>query len=286
MTETKRFPRRPSGEELGNIVAEMQEAFDAKTTSNALSGQRQYREGTMKPFQGFSPEVFARRYEVSLHYDDPSTQEITERVVQPLLHLAAAHNIQGIWAGVGDFAPHTTLQIADFPLGTDPSEQQKKIDFLNSQYSHLQMIAKVLTGKEAVFDQLVLAGSFMYICTGAVARGQRTQDAVYGLQRTREVIEAIYRRGETYGNFGDDPVTPTISLAVPERTGTYYNIVHCSVGRMTAPATPEQLTAFSQEVYEQIGKPLQQNPVIAKVSDVLVGTSYDHAIQRNPDIFT
>lgn len=251
------------------IVTKRQAAYRAKIENNRAIGLTAFSSESFVPFKGWSIETSGATFDTILQLDEPSQELIRQRVVEPLQQLAQAHNITAIYPGKGDGPAHVVLQPGKFTnLTTDQIEAIK--NYLSSNKSHLNMLAKVMEGITFHHDTLIVAAPTTYICAG------QFDDEQGGAFRARKIIEQII-------NNALDRLKPSFQQIKGTFTPNYYHdIFHSSVMRLTQTAPSENLIAFAQEAYATIGKNLSKNPIPITLAGLYRGMAIDYQRQYVP----
>lgn len=261
--------------ERHHFMRQAQRDFDKKIATNRESGLKAFASGEFKPFKGFPKEGFDNLFAMGCELDPQSQQEVITRISAPLAGIAEDLGIGGIFAGTGekpDLNPHITLFNGKFD-GMSPEDRDAIMQFLLSNYSHLNMIAGVYPGLSFDIDTFVAAP----VSIATSSRFDESQGAPF---RTRLMAEEIFdravaRREKEVGH----PIEG--SFGYPYR---WNDILHMTIGRITDSASPEALLEFADRADAEIGVPLKQEPIHVTVAGVNLGRAGDIIAKENPSL--
>lgn len=246
------------------IVAQEQAAYLAKITKNQAEGLRVLSSGEYPLFRGWSVETSGRTFDTILLLDEASQRLIAERVVEPLHKLAQVHNVTAVYPGLGDGPAHVVLQPGKF-TNLNPEQVDAIKNYLGSNKSHLNMLAKILKGLTFHHDTLVIAAPTTYICASKFDGEQG------GAFRARQVIDRII--AHALGNLKSTSEQPVAGTFTPNN---YDDIFHSSVMRFTQQADPRDLIAFTEEAYATVGEDLRKEPLPITIADLYRGMAVEY----------
>ena len=242
-----------------NTFTNIQLSFLKKINGNRGSPFKQYRKGEEKLFKGWSEQMWSGVFEVALEIDQPSQDQIIERVVKPLKAIADNTNISAIFAAEKDFPPHVTLHISSFKNMTQ-EQQDLILSWLQSDESGIEALLLPLIGLEFDLNTLVI-GSNSYLCAREF---EGNQEDVFNI---RKQLERIWARSvETLGR--EQKIAIEGSFKPPY---SFDNIFHSSILRITEPIGLDQFRRFAGLAYYYLQEELNLNPLSIKVESVYQG---------------
>lgn len=249
--EQRTYPVRDTA-----IREAMQAAYLAKCERNIKAAQNAFSTGEFQPYNGVSQEAMSTPFYIRLELDETSQRRIITEVAEPLERLANKYAIPSIFTGKNDLPPHISLDIGMFK-GMTPEQIEKSREWLLSNRSHLNLLAKILTGLTFHMNTLVVAPN-SYLCTTVF---DDEQGAPY---RARVAIEKMMNKAaEGIRKNLQEPAAVTI--APPYR---YDDIFHISLSRVTGKAEASQLMQFASEANSTVGENVRNNPIPVKVGKV------------------
>lgn len=260
MSEERVYPIRDP-----EIVAKKQAAYLAKIENNKAEGSKVLSSGEIPLFTGWSVEKHSgRTFDTILLLDETSQGLIADRVVQPLHRLAQAHHITAVYPGIGDGPAHVVLQPGRF-TNLNPEQVEAIKNYLASNKSHLNLLAKILEGLTFHHDTLVITAPTTYICAGKFDGEQG------GAFKARRVVERIIDHA-----LGKIKSTTKQSVKGTFTPNDYHDIFHSSVMRFTQKASSADLIAFTKEAYATIGEDLKNNPLPITIASLYRGMAVDY----------
>ena len=249
-------------------VLDLNTRFPSRAEGNKTDGMLVYSSKNLAPFRGFDPETERRTMPVIAELDTASGQDMHERVSSPLLDIAQSHGISLALLPQTHFPYHITLQ--KFRYGIDSTTTQAAIDqTINQLAPQLMDASSGVRGITVPLNRLVLAGSNLYICVDDPTRNEETFAAFWRILESRNAINSVYRKSLA------DPF-----LAHSGRILNDDDIIHASIGRVIGLTPDADLLAFAQDAYEAVGREITDHPVLAVISGVYSGSTFNYMKQH------
>lgn len=254
--------RRPTTITLKDArrMEQNQNALADKSDANHDAGRNAYRMGTVEVFDGYSAEPFTRVFQTRLDFDDKTKSKIEKRVIEPLTAYAKKRRLEFKVAGVDLEEAHVSLHKARFDAQMSPEEVAELMEKLKSN-SKLTWVAKILTGREIIFNDLTLT-------KGAIILNARIAQALP--LKTRDTMDKVL--GATRGIHG---------LSLEDSR----DITHMTLARMTAEPANRWKTNGLYKDMGQVKDRITHQPIVGTIANVSFGTTYEFVQREKPELF-